>query len=68
MFESIGERLNHGINFRGELMFGACENLLYDARNPKLVLCDNLEGWDGVGGGRAAQEGGDTCIPMTDSC
>ena len=52
MFESIGEKLNHGRNFRGESMFGACENLLYDARNPKLVLCDNLEGWDGKGGGR----------------
>ena len=31
-------------------------------------LCDNLEGWDGVGGGREAQEGGDVCIPMADSC
>ena len=33
-----------------------------------LVLCDNLEGWDGVGGGREVQEGGDMCIPMADSC
>ena len=24
-------------------------------------LCNNLEGWDRVGGGREAQEGGDTC-------
>ena len=23
------------------------------------VLCDNLEGWDAVGDGRGAQEGGD---------
>ena len=23
------------------------------------VLCDNLEGWDGVGGGREVQDGGD---------
>ena len=32
------------------------DNLLYDARNPKLVLCDSLEGGvggGGVGGGRA---------------
>ena len=29
-------------------------------------LCDNLEGWEGEGGGREAQEGGDTCIPMAD--
>ena len=42
-------------------------NLLYDAWNPKLVLCDNLEGWNGEGGGREVQEGGDTCMPMADS-
>ena len=32
------------------------------------MLCDNLEGWDGVGGQREVQEGGDICITMTDSC
>ena len=32
------------------------------------MLCDNLEGWDGVGGGRAIQEGEGICIPMADSC
>ena len=32
------------------------------------MLCDNLEGWDTVGGGREAQGGGDICIPMADSC
>ena len=32
------------------------------------MLGDNLECWDGVGGGRGFQEGGDICIPMTDSC
>ena len=32
------------------------------------MLCDNLEGQDGVGGGRELQEGGDMCIPMVDSC
>ena len=32
------------------------------------MLCDNLEGWFGVGGGREAQESGDICIPMADSC
>ena len=35
------------------------DNLLYDARNPKLVLWDNLEGWDGEEGGTGVQEGGD---------
>jgi len=37
-------------------------------RELKLGLCDNLEGWDGVGGRRAFQEGEDICIPMADSC
>ena len=27
-------------------------SLLYDTGNPKLMLYDNLEGWDGEGGGR----------------
>ena len=30
------------------------------------MLCDNLEAWDGVGGRREVQEGGDICIPMAD--
>ena len=32
------------------------------------MLCDNLEGWDEVGGGREVQEGGDVCIPRADLC
>ena len=44
----------------------ASENLLYDTLNSNLLLCDNLEGWDG--GGREVQEGGDISIPMADSC
>ena len=28
------------------------------------MLCDNEEGWDGVGGRRDIQEGGDICIPV----
>ena len=32
------------------------------------MLYDNLEGWNGVGGGREVQEGGDICILMADSC
>ena len=31
------------------------------------MLCDNLEGWDGVGGGRGVQEGGDMCTPVADA-
>ena len=30
------------------------------------MLCDDLEGWDGVGG-REAQKGGDICIHTVDS-
>ena len=32
------------------------------------MLCDDLEGWDGVGGGREVQEGGDIGMPLADSC
>ena len=39
-----------------------------DEGNPKSVLCDNLEGWNGGGGGSGDQERGDICIPMADSC
>ena len=28
------------------------------------MLCDNLQGWNVVGGGREVQEGGDICVPM----
>ena len=32
------------------------------------VLCDNLEGWDGMEAEREVQELGDIHIPMADSC
>ena len=44
----------------------ASGNVLYGSELNR-VLCDNLEGWDGVGGGREVQ-GGNICIPMADSC
>ena len=31
------------------------------------MLCDDLEGWDEVGGGKEVQEGMDICISMADS-
>ena len=31
------------------------------------MLCDNLEGWARVLGGREAQKGGDIHIPLVDS-
>jgi len=37
-------------------------------RKLKQGLCINLDGWDGEGDGREVQKGGDTCIPMADSC
>ena len=37
-------------------------------RKLKQGLCSNLVGWDGVEDGREFQKGGDTCIPMADSC
>ena len=52
MLEGVGGKATlRNPNHRG--------NLLYDARNPKLVLWDNLEGWDGEEGGTGVQEGGD---------
>ena len=35
-------------------------------REPEDSALDSLEGWDGEGGGRKLQEGGDICIPMAD--
>ena len=40
---------------------------LYDS-GLRSALHDNLEGWDGAGGGREAEEGGDVCVPMADPC
>ena len=37
-------------------------------RKLKQGLCINLEGWDAGGDGTEVQKGGDTCIPMADSC
>ena len=31
------------------------------------MFCDNLEVWDGMGGGKEVQEGRDICISMADS-
>ena len=57
------------------VQYMASENLLYDRATPKLVLCDNSEGWDGEGGlrgrghkGKKKKEGEDTCIPTVNSC
>ena len=36
-------------------------SLMHEAGHPKPVLWDNLEGWGVV------QDGGDTCMPVTDS-
>ena len=33
-----------------------------------VVFCDDLEGWNGEGGGREVQNGGDVYIPVTGSC
>ena len=37
-------------------------------RQLRLVLCDNLEGWDWEADGREFQEGEDKYIPMAGSC
>ena len=45
-----------------------CATQAAQPRELNPVLSDNLEGWDGMGDGEEAQEGRDTCIPVTDSC
>ena len=40
--------------------------LYHTSSNP--ILCDNLRGWAGVGGGREVLEGGAICMPVADSC
>ena len=44
---------------------GIC--LTTQLREPKPGLCNNLEGWERVGGGRELQEGGGicTCMPLS---
>ena len=32
------------------------------------MLCDNLEGWDGLGSGKEVQQGGNTCVLTAGSC
>ena len=46
----------------------ASRNLLCDSGSSNPGLCDKLEGWERLGGGREVQERGDICIPTTDSC
>ena len=41
---------------------------MHDSGSANPVLCDSLEEWDGVGGGREVQEGRDPCQPIADSC
>ena len=42
-------------------------NLLYDAGSSDLVLCDNLDGWYGMEGGKKVQKRGDIRVPVADS-
>ena len=37
-------------------------------RKFKQGLCINLDRWDGEGGWREVQKGGDICITVADSC
>ena len=42
-------------------------SLMHDVGHPKQMLCDNLVGLGGEGGGRGSQDRGDTCTPVADS-
>ena len=41
---------------------------MHEAGHPKPVLWNNPVGWGGKGGERGVQDGGDTCIPVANSC
>ena len=41
---------------------------MHETGHSKLVFWDNPEGWGGEGGGRGVKDGGDTCVPVADSC
>ena len=41
---------------------------VHEAGHPKLVLSNDPEGQGGEEGRRGVQAGGDTCIPVADSC
>ena len=43
-----------------ELIHDICFSLCHMELKPSV--CDNPERWDGMGDGKEAQEGGDTCI------
>jgi len=38
------------------------------AQETQTGVCIDLEGWDGEGDGREAQEGEDICTSMAESC
>ena len=42
--------------------------LMHDSGNSDLVLCNNIEGWDGVRGGREVREGENIRIPIAGCC
>ena len=44
------------------------ENIDKSSSFSNPVLCDNLEGWNGVGGGNKVREGRDICKPIAESC
>ena len=50
---------------RRALTSGFTEHIRVQLASKRLI---NLEGWDGVGGGKKVQEGGRICIPMAGSC
>ena len=41
---------------------------MHETGHSKLVLWDNLEEWSGEGGGRGAQDGQNTRIPVANFC
>ena len=62
-FERVA--LKHALQYVEQIASG---NWLVDMRSSNLVLCDNVDGWDGLGGEGEVQKGRDMYTPMAHLC
>ena len=61
-------RAQHGNTHTNIYKIDSRGNLLSDSGDSNQGSVTTWEVWDGVAGGREAQEGGNICIPMADLC
>ena len=58
----------HGNTYTTICQTGSQQKFVGCLRELQLGLCNNLEGWERVGGGRKVLKGGDICTPIANSC